>query len=80
MEKIVTIYDAKTNLSKYINIAKQGQPVYIGSFGKREVVLKAASAKKSKIVYGLSAGKFKYQDECVLEGKDNDIQKMFYGN
>lgn len=37
--KTVTIHDAKTNLSKYIAHAKQGQTVYIGGFGKAEVML-----------------------------------------
>ena len=35
----VTIHDAKTNLSRYISAAKQGKKVFIGGFGKPEVVL-----------------------------------------
>lgn len=37
--KAVTIHDAKTNLSKYIVAAKNGEKIYIGSFGKPQVLL-----------------------------------------
>ena len=37
--KTVSIHDAKTNLSKYIAAAKQGEKIYIGSFGRQEVML-----------------------------------------
>lgn len=78
MNKVVTIYDAKTNLSKYIKQAKAGTPVYIGSYGERQVVLMAAKPNKSAIKYGTAAGKLKYQDKDII-GTDNDVQKLFYG-
>ncbi|HEX4774483.1 MAG TPA: type II toxin-antitoxin system prevent-host-death family antitoxin [Candidatus Saccharimonadales bacterium] len=78
MNKVINIYDAKTNLSKYIKQAKAGQPVYIGSYGQKEVVLMAAKPDKPTIKFGVAAGKYKY-DESVLEGIDDDIQEMFYG-
>jgi len=78
MDKVITIFDAKTNLSKFIKQAKEGHPVYIGSFGKQEVVLMAAKPKKSKITFGTANGQFKYLDSS-LEGNDLDIQKLFYG-
>ena len=78
MNKVVTIFDAKTNLSKYIKQAKEGHPVYIGSFGKQEVVLMAAKPKKSKIIVGTASGQFKYSNSS-LEGDDPDVQKLFYG-
>lgn len=57
--KAVTIHDAKSNLSKYIAAAKQGQPVYIGSFGKAEVVLSAiAPPRPTKRRFGFAKGKF----------------------
>lgn len=39
--KAITIHDAKTNLSKYIAAAKKGEKIYIGSFGKPEVLMTA---------------------------------------
>ncbi|HUC95841.1 MAG TPA: prevent-host-death protein [Candidatus Saccharimonadia bacterium] len=77
MTKVVNIYDAKTNLSKYIKQAKMGTPVYIGSYGEQEVVLMAAKPKKNSIKFGTAAGKLKYEDK-YLEGIDSDIQEMFY--
>jgi prevent-host-death family protein len=79
MNKVITIYDAKTHLSKYIKQAKDGTPVYIGSYGEREVVLMAASPNKTPIKFGTATGKILYDDK-VLEGKDPDIQGMFYGS
>lgn len=76
MNKVVTIYDAKTNLSRYIKQAKAGQPIYIGSYGEREVVLMAAPTKK-EIQFGTAVGGFSYTDR-VVEGPDDDIQAFFY--
>ena len=78
MNKVVSIYEAKTNLSKYIKQAKSGIPVYIGGYGEQEVVLMAAKPEKTPIIFGTAAGKIKYKDEN-LEGADKDIEKMFYG-
>ena len=41
MDDVLTIYEAKTNLSKYIKQAKAGKPAYIGNYGRVEVVLTA---------------------------------------
>ena len=78
MNKVITIYDAKTNLSKYIKQAKAGNPIYIGSYGEKEVVLMSAKPDKAKIKFGTAAGKFDYSDSS-LEGVDVDVQKLFYG-
>lgn len=76
--KVVTIYDAKTNLSKYIKQARLGKPVFIGSFGQKEVVLTAVEPPKNEVKFGLAAGKIKYNTKA-LEGTDKDIQALFYG-
>jgi prevent-host-death family protein len=77
MGNIITIYDAKTNLSKYIKQAKAGKPVYIGSYGQQEVVLMSAKIKKTPIVYGLAKGKISKFGPS--EAPDAEIQEMFYG-
>jgi antitoxin (DNA-binding transcriptional repressor) of toxin-antitoxin stability system len=41
--KTISIHDAKTNLSKYIAAVKNGEKVYIGGFGKAEVLLTKVS-------------------------------------
>ncbi len=77
MNKVITIFDAKTHLSKYIQQAKEGEPVYIGSYGKQEVVLMAARPTKNSIKFGTASGKFKYSAKN-LEGIDPDVQELFY--
>ena len=76
---MITIYDAKTNLSKYIKQAKAGSPVYIGSYGEQEVILMAAQPKKTKIKFGTGAGKLSLNDDSSSKNVDQDIQEMFYG-
>lgn len=76
--KVVTIYDAKTNLSKYIKQAKLGHPVYIGSYGEQEVVLMAVPPAKNVIKFGVATDTFHY-DDSAIKGVDKDIQKLFYG-
>jgi prevent-host-death family protein len=78
MNKVITIYDAKTNLSKYIKQAKSGHPVYIGSYGEQEVVLMAVQPVKNVIKFGVANNAFQY-DDSVIQGVDKDIQELFYG-
>ena len=42
----ITIYEAKTNLSKLVKRATAGETVYIGSYGKPEAILTAATPAK----------------------------------
>lgn len=44
--KSISIHDAKTNLSKYIAAAKKGEKIYIGGFGRAEVVLTKLPVKE----------------------------------
>jgi antitoxin (DNA-binding transcriptional repressor) of toxin-antitoxin stability system len=44
MSDVLTIYEAKTNLSKYVKLARAGKPSYIGSYGEKQVVLISADA------------------------------------
>ncbi|HVC36453.1 MAG TPA: type II toxin-antitoxin system prevent-host-death family antitoxin [Candidatus Dormibacteraeota bacterium] len=78
MSNTVSIYDAKTNLSKYIKQAKAGTPVYIGSYGTQEVVLMAAEPKKTQITFGTAKGKLAYMNKQHGD-LDADVQEMFYG-
>ncbi|MEK7603002.1 MAG: hypothetical protein AAB459_02035 [Patescibacteria group bacterium] len=77
MKDVITIYEAKTNLSKYIKQAKAGKPVYFGSYGQKEVMLSAATPEKVKIKFGTASGKLKFSNKD-LEGSDSDIKKLFY--
>jgi antitoxin (DNA-binding transcriptional repressor) of toxin-antitoxin stability system len=84
--KTITIHAAKTNLSKYIELAKQGQVISLGSYGIEEAILTTRSnidqvsiAEKRRALAGSLKSKTKI-DYSVLEGLDPDIQKMFYGD
>jgi antitoxin (DNA-binding transcriptional repressor) of toxin-antitoxin stability system len=46
MNDVLTIYEAKTNLSKYIKRAEAGEKFYIGAYGKRKVMLSIAPEKQ----------------------------------
>lgn len=84
--KTVSIHDAKTNLSKYINAAKQGEKIYIGSFGKPEVMLTvltsahAKSIKPTKRQLGAGKAKISLSDDAFSEETDIEIADMMYGD
>jgi len=77
MNKVITIHEAKTHLSKYIKQAKAGQPVSIGAFGKEEVILTVSNPKKKPLKLGIWKDRAKgYKDEDII-GPDPDIIKDF---
>lgn len=78
MSKVVTIYDAKTNLSKYIKKAEAGQTIYVGAFGKAQAVIAPIPAKKP-IQIGIWAHKKKANayKPGDLDGPDPDILSDF---
>lgn len=77
MNKVVTIHEAKTHLSKYIKQAKAGKPVSIGAFGKEEVILVIPPLKKKPLKLGIWKDRpIGYKDEDII-GPDPDIIKDF---
>lgn len=78
----IPIYEAKTNLSKYIKLAKAGTPVYIGAKGESEVVLTAVPKKKQGSLWGALKGQFNFTekqwDEATRQvNKDFERSKIF---
>ena len=67
----VSIHDAKTNLSKYIAAAKKGQKIYIGGYGKPEVVLVALTPQETK--------KFNKRPFTIAKGKVTATDDAFSG-
>lgn len=39
MDKVITIYEAKANLSKLVKLANSGKTIYIGAFGIPQAVI-----------------------------------------
>lgn len=76
--KTVSIRDAKSNLSKYIASAKKGEKIYIGSFGKAEVVLTAlpVSHAGGKRNFGLAKGKVTAQADAFADFTDQEVANL----
>lgn len=77
----ITIYDAKTNLSKLIKRAAAGETIYVGSFGKAEAVIAPLPVAPNK---NIQLGAFKgekdtWYDDAAFFDTDLEIMKMFYG-
>ena len=81
--KTVTIHEAKTNLSKYISIAKKGEKIYIGGFGKPEVVLTKISSSdisaSRKHNFTTSKGKVNEFHDSFSNSTDKSVASLLYG-
>lgn len=75
--KTLSIYEAKTHLSKIIAEAKKGKTILVGAYGAPEVMI--TSVPKSKpVIFGAFKDKLSFNDADFV-GTDKDIQEMFYG-
>jgi prevent-host-death family protein len=76
--KLVSIHDAKTNLSKYIADAKNGEDIYIGSYAKPEVVLMAVkkSLNTQNRNFDLIKNKLKAEPDAFSTETEELISKM----
>lgn len=73
MDKVITIYEARTHLSKYLKQAAAGRTVYVGAYGKPQAVIAPLPARKP-INIGVWAHKKKIgYDSAQLIGPDPDI-------
>jgi len=81
--KAIPIHEAKANLSKYIQQAKAGKPVYIGARGETEVVLTAVPKQKpGDSLWGSMKGQIWISDEAWdeatrLVNEDFENSKIF---
>jgi prevent-host-death family protein len=80
--KAIPIHEAKANLSKYIQQAKAGKPVYIGARGETEVVLTAVPKQKPGSLWGSMKGEFMFTDQewdeaTRLVNEDFENSKIF---
>jgi len=74
MTKVISIYDAKTHLSKLVKLAQAGETIYIGAYGNPQAVLAPAPVKKPMSI-GVWAHKKKpnaYKTEDLV-GPDHEI-------
>lgn len=75
--KTISIHDAKTNLSKYIAAAKQGEKIYIGSFGRQEVMLTKVPTKKRNL--SKLKGMIKDTGDGFSAHADKEIAELLMG-
>lgn len=80
MDKVITIYDAKTNLSKLVKRAQAGHTIYIGAFGIPQAVI-APLPMRPKIKIGVWQGKHKvsYSDEDLINSDSEFVERMNSG-
>lgn len=80
MNKVVTVYDAKANLSKLIKSAQAGKTIYIGAFGIPQAVI-APLPKQSKVKVGVWQGKHKitYSDDDLISSDSELVEQMTEG-
>lgn len=78
MKNVVTIYDAKTNLSKLVKQAAAGNTIYMGAYGQPQVIL-APLPTKNPVKIGIYADKYQpgdFDDDDVV-GSDPEIIKIY---
>jgi prevent-host-death family protein len=78
--KTVNIHDAKTQLSRLVEEASQGEPFVIAKAGKPLVKVMALSAPVGKQVkrVGFMAGQVSVPDDFDRMGQE-EIERMFTG-
>ena len=75
--QIANIHQAKTNLSKLIEMVLLGQEVIIAKAGKPVAKLVSYKPKMKERIPGLLKGKITIPDN--FDDEDEEINKMFYG-
>ncbi len=76
MNKVVTIYEGKTNFSKLIKRAKAGETIYVGAYGQAQAIIAPVPAKK-KINIGVWDYKKVDIDFAALNAADEEIAAEF---
>lgn len=80
--KTISIHDAKTNLSKYIAAAKKGEKIYIGGFGKAEVLLIKSPnyvGNKAKRNFSMGKGKITVKADAFSSSSDQEVSELLLG-
>ena len=80
--KTISIHDAKTNLSKYIAAAKQGEQIFIGRRGEPEVELvyrKPVAGQKTYRKLGGLKGQIWVAPDAFSREVDAEIASLMYG-
>lgn len=73
MNDVISIHEAKTNLSKLVKQAKAGKTIYIGAYGNPEAIIAPMPEKQAGVKFGGLSGYFKDFDYEEFQAMDKDI-------
>ena len=73
MSDVLSIHEAKTNLSKLVKKAKAGQTIYIGAYGKPEAIISPVPEMKAGITFGGLSGCFEDFDYDEFQTLDKEM-------
>ena len=82
MDATITIYEAKTNLSKLVKRVAAGETIYIGSYGRPEAALTAVNpgkfqAELRKGFFGCMKGEIEFSEGWDDPLPDNIIDSFY---
>ena len=76
MDKVMTIYDAKANLSKLVKQAQAGKTIYIGAYGQAQAAIVPLPQKKQRKLGIYSHLRDPQYDSTQLVGPDPEFDAM----
>ena len=79
MQEVISMHEAKSTLSKLVQRAVAGEPIYIGAYGRAVVKLVAVDAtEKPTRVWGFLKGKIDIPDDFD-DPLPDEVIRMFEG-
>ena len=77
MNKVISIYEAKTNLSKLVKKASAGETIYIGAYGQAQAIITALPKHKNKLIIGAWVNNHDVMIPDDFDDPDPEIISMF---
>ncbi len=79
MQEVISMHEAKSTLSKLVQRAVAGEPIYIGAYGRAVVKLVPVdAADKPARVIGMLKGKINLPDD-LEDPLPDDVIRLFEG-
>ena len=79
MQEVISMHKAKTTLSKLVQRAAAGEPIYIGAYGRAVVKLVPVDASdKPARVWGILMGKITLPDD-LEDPLPDEVIRLFEG-
>ncbi len=79
MQEVISMHEAKSTLSKLVQRAAAGEPIYIGAYGRAVVKLVPVDASdKPPRVWGILKGKITLPDD-LEDPLPDEVIRLFEG-